>query len=40
MPMEGTKEIRITLSEAEYSELIDAKNGRTWKEVLRDGATE
>jgi hypothetical protein len=38
--MKGTKEIRITLSQAEYSDLIDAKNGRTWKEVLQDGAAE
>lgn len=36
--MPGTKEIRIVLSEDQYAELKDAKDGRTWKDLLIDGA--
>ena len=32
------KEIRINLSDEEHKELRRKKEGRTWLEVLRDGA--
>jgi len=36
--MAGTKAIRVILTEDEHADLIEEKDGRTWKEVLQDGA--
>jgi len=32
------KQIRITIDDAEHDRLKDLKNGRTWHDVLVDGA--
>jgi len=32
------KEIKITVDDQRHRELKDAKDGRTWLEVLEDGA--
>ena len=36
--MAGTKTVYVTLTEEEHARLTEAKGGRTWREVLIDGA--